>query len=110
MELKRKSLGKSNFSKIILLNLPKPWAWCFSSKHTKLTREEKDYIFSNLQNNAYSRTGVPVLGWMFDFSEFLKSYWVKTRNYGILEVYAFDKTSIRNYYGSYEILKIVEID
>ena len=76
----------------------------------KLTREEKDYIFSNLQNNAYSRTGVPVLGWMFDFSEFLKSYWVKTRNYGILEVYAFDKTSIHNYYGSYEILKIVEID
>lgn len=64
----------------------------------KLNREEKDYIFEKLQNNSYSRTGIPLLGYMFDFFEILNLYYVDSEVYGILKVYAPDKTSIRRYY------------
>lgn len=75
----------------------------------KLSREEKNWVFEKLQTNAYSRTGIPLMGWMFDLSDYLKTYWVKTRYYGILEVYSLDKTSIRNYFGSYYVLEIMEV-
>jgi len=81
------------------------------NKGIKLSREEKDWVFEKLQTNSYSKTGIPLMGWMFDLSEFLKEYWVELEyyDYGIVKVYSLDKTSIRNYYGSYNVLKIVDI-
>ena len=61
-----------------------------------LSREEKDWIYEFLRQNSYSRVGIPLLGWMFDFSEILKMFYVEY-TYGIIEkVYAPDKMSIRN--------------
>lgn len=73
----------------------------------KLSREEKNWIAEKLNTNSYSRTGIPLMGWMFSFRDVVKPYWVK--QYGqISERYAMDKTSIRaTTYG--RIDKIVEV-
>jgi hypothetical protein len=70
------------------------------------TREEKN-------RNLVFTSESPVYkfhGWLYDFREFLNEYWVETKYYGIMKVYAWDKTSIRkngstNWLG---ISKIVE--
>lgn len=74
-------------------------------KRNKLTRAEKDYLFRELNTNSYSRTGVPMSGWMFPFTEILRRFLVKIKYYGWSEVHAPDKTSIRDFYRS----QIVEI-
>lgn len=74
----------------------------------KLTRNEKDWITEQCNINTFSKTGIPLRGYMFDFSIILKRYWVKSVYGGIAEIYAIDKTSIRNYY-SLRINKIVKI-
>lgn len=73
----------------------------------KLSREEKNWIAEKLNTNCYSRTGIPLMGWMFSFRDVVKRYWVQ--QYGqIFERYAMDKTSIRaTTYG--RIDKIVEV-
>ena len=73
----------------------------------KLTREEKNWVAEKLQSNMYSKTAIPLMGWLFSFDDVVKKYWVK--QYGqITERYAMDKTSIRaTTYG--KIDKIVEI-
>lgn len=70
-----------------------------------LTRDEKDKLQNRLMNNSYSKTGVPIAGWMFDFYGYLKVYVVK--QYGSWnEVHAFDKTAIRNNtYGKIDAIK-----
>lgn len=40
----------------------------------KLTREEKNYIAKELNSNCYSRTGIPLMGWMFSFQDVAKRY------------------------------------
>lgn len=62
----------------------------------KLNRQEKDYLFKELNSNAYSKTGIPRHGWMFDFSVILKRFFVKFKYGHIQEYFAPDKTSIRN--------------
>lgn len=47
-------------------------------------------------------------GWAFMYAEYLRKFWVKTRYYGIIEVYAMNKTDIRKEYGR-EVIKIVEV-
>lgn len=47
-------------------------------------------------------------GWAFRYAEYLRKFWVKTRYYGILEVYALNKTDIRKEYG-HNVIKIVEV-
>ena len=73
----------------------------------KLSREEKNWVAENLNNNLYSKTAIPLMGWLFSFDDVVKKYWVK--QYGqIHERYAMDKTSIRaTTYG--KIDQIVEI-
>ena len=73
----------------------------------ELSQNDKNDLFSDLQDNTYSKIGVPLHGWMFDFLPWLKTYWVKLKT-GIIEVYALDKSSIRAYYGR-SVVKIVEI-
>lgn len=73
----------------------------------KLSREEKNWVAEKLNNNLYSKTAIPLMGWLFSFDDVVKKYWVK--QYGqITERYAMDKTSIRaTTYG--RIDQIVEI-
>lgn len=73
----------------------------------RLTRDEKNWITEKLHNNFYSRTAIPLMGWMFSFHDVVKRYWVM--QYGqISERYAMDKTSIRaTTFGRIE--KIVEV-
>ena len=72
-----------------------------------LTREEKNWLAKELDTNYYSRTAIPLMGWMFSFADVVKCYWVK--QYGMIrERYAIDKTSIRaTTYG--RIDKIIEV-
>ena len=71
----------------------------------KLTRLEKDSIHSL---NGVVKQG----GWMFDFRPFMKTYLVKDECYKWRELYAFDKTSLRNNYDGCKshILRIVELE
>lgn len=53
-------------------------------------------------------TAYKVGGWAFRYAEYLRKFWVKTKYYGILEIYALNKTDIRKEYGK-EIIKIMEV-
>jgi hypothetical protein len=60
----------------------------------RLSREEKNFLTRSVMLNSYSRSGIPVMGWMFDFSDVLKTFLVK--QYGRWEEHkGFDKTAIR---------------
>ncbi len=71
-------------------------------KGEKLSREDKNWITEQVNNNTYFCSAIPVLGWRFDFSDILNKYLVK--QYGQWnEYYAIDKTSLRkNLYGRIE--------
>jgi hypothetical protein len=80
----------------------------------ELTEEEKKLIhsvFSELWHVDAYRTGRYKLGgWIFDFSPWMKTYWVKVKYYGITEINAFNKTMIRqNAVTPSHILQIVEL-
>jgi hypothetical protein len=53
-----------------------------------LTAEEK---LQYVSESGYFRSG----GCTISFKKYQKRYWVKTKNYGIREVFAFNKTAIR---------------
>lgn len=78
------------------------------NNNIKLTREEKNYITDECYHNCFFKQGIPIIGWRVDFSDVLKCYVYK--QYGRwYEIYAIDKTSIRNaIYGT--ITKIVQVD
>jgi hypothetical protein len=72
-----------------------------------LNREEKDFITHNCKHNVFFKQGIPILGWKIDFSDVLKCYVYKQYDRWH-EIYAIDKTSIRNaIYGT--ITKIVQV-
>ncbi len=73
----------------------------------RLSREEKNWITRRVNDNAYFKFSIPVLGWRFDFSDVLNTYLV--RQYGRWQEYkATDKTALRNIlYGKVE--KIVQL-
>ena len=73
----------------------------------KLDRSQKNWLTEQVNNNSYSRTAIPLFGWMFPFEDDLKKYVVK--QYGHCQEYcAVDKTALRNYIGS-GINYIVEV-
>ena len=39
----------------------------------KLSREEKNWISYQVNHNPYFKSGIPVRGWRFDFSDILKT-------------------------------------
>lgn len=43
-------------------------------------------------------------------SAFFRVYWVKSRYYGIMELYAPNKSAIYAVLGKYQVLKIVEVE
>jgi len=68
-----------------------------------LSREEKNKLVFSSSDPNYK-----LYGWAYDFREFLKEFWVETKYYGIVKVYAFDKTAIRESKKVMNIVKIVE--
>jgi hypothetical protein len=71
----------------------------------ELTREDKNYITENVNCNNYSKSGIPLQGWLFSFKKILNSYLVK--QYGSWQEYnAIDKTSLRKFIGG-KIDKII---
>jgi len=75
----------------------------------KLDRNEKNSLYRILGSNSYSKTSVPLAGWMFDFGRWLHGYYVEGRYGHIFKTYALDKMSIRaNYQG--RIKRIVEFN
>lgn len=53
---------------------------------------------------------VKVGGWAFSLHEYCRAFWVKTRYYGIMELYAPNKSAIYSVLGRYHVLQIVEVD
>jgi hypothetical protein len=72
----------------------------------KLTRQEKNDLYKELQSNLYSKTGIPRHGWLFPFKEVLHKYFIEYNDSHVRVVYAPDKTSIRSF--EYGISKITE--
>lgn len=65
---------------------------------------DKNAILETLQNPV-----VKLGGWAFSLREFCRVYWVKSRYYGIMELYAPNKSAIYAVLGRYHVLKIVEV-
>ena len=57
---------------------------------------------------AIGRPWADIGGWRFPYDEYLRKFWVKTKYYGIIEVFALNKTDIRKAYTG--IIKIVEVE
>ena len=80
-------LSKLSTSKVYLLRAK-------LNSGQKMSREEKNWLAHAVNNNAYFRTAVPLMGYCFDFMDVLKRYIVN--QYGQwCEYYAPDKTSLR---------------
>lgn len=73
----------------------------------RISREEKNWITAQVNNNPYFKSAIPLRGYRFDFSDVLKTYLVK--QYGrYIEYRAIDKTSLRAMlYGRVE--RIIQI-
>lgn len=72
----------------------------------KLTRDEKNWITARVNDNVFSKFGIPVLGWMVSFHDYLRHF-IVFQHGRIYAIHAFDKTALRNVvYG--RIDKIVE--
>lgn len=52
---------------------------------------------------------VKIGGWAFSLREFCRVYWAKVRYYGIMELYAPNKSAIYSVLGKYHVLKIQEV-
>jgi hypothetical protein len=72
-----------------------------------LNQGEKNKLFERLQTNSFFKDAIPLFGVRFSYRPILKRYWVKTKYYGIQEVYSLNKTSIRNYFK--DCLEIKEV-
>ena len=75
----------------------------------KMTRQEKDKLYDEIAHNSYSKTGIPLGGWMFDFRHILKEYFIEYDHGHIQKVYAPDKMSIRNNLYESSIKRIIEV-
>lgn len=77
------------------------------NKNEKMERNEKDWLARNINQNAYFKKAVPLMGYRFNFEDVLKTYLVK--QYGHWQEYnAPDKKSLRTIIFG-RICKIVEI-
>ena len=75
---------------------------------TPMSRQQKNWLTDSVNSNTYFKSAVPLQGWMFDFSDILRTYIVK--QYGHWAEYkATDKTALRSFlYG--RIDSIVELN
>ena len=79
-------------------------------KKEKLTREEKNYITQQINNNHYYKDSICFMGWRYDFSDYLRTYIIKSKfdTNTWYEIKGIDKTSIRATIN-YKITKIIDI-
>lgn len=76
-------------------------------KGKEISRQEKNQLYKELESNSYSNRGIPLEGYMFDFSDILNEYFIEMKYGGIFGAFAIDKTSIRNnVIGIKRIIKI----
>ena len=82
------------------------------SKISNTDKEKLKIIFNELWHaEAYKYGVIKLRGYKIDFKKHLKTFWVKTKYYGIIEIRAFSKTFVRKCsVNSSHILKIVEIN
>lgn len=74
----------------------------------KLSREEKNWITEEVNKSCYFKYSIPVLGWVFDFSDVLRLFLVSQYNTWI-EFRAVDRTALRSILHG-RVDRIVEID
>ncbi len=77
----------------------------------KLDNSDKEFLVDKINCNSFSKSGIPIMGWMFSFRDFTKLYVVKFNNF-IHEYRAVNKTSLRKYLNStgyWQISYIVEV-
>ena len=97
---------RGNISKVKNTDI---WKIHKKALNNKWTQEEKNKVFELLKNNTYFSYGIPLYGVCFNFLPILNRFWVKVKHYGVLEVLAPNKMSIRNYYGNSNVFEIVEL-
>jgi hypothetical protein len=66
----------------------------------------KEYATLDTLKNPVVKVG----GWAFSLREVCRVFWVKTRYYGIMELYAPNKSAIYSILGRYHVLRIEEVD
>lgn len=69
----------------------------------------KEYYKQYATEETLKNPIVKIGGWAFSLREFCRRYWVKIRYYGIMELYAPNKSTIYTVLGKHNILKIVEV-
>lgn len=70
----------------------------------------KEYYRQSATLETLQTSIVKIGGWAFSLQEYCRCYWVKTRYYGIMELYAPNKTVIYSILGKYHVLKIQEVE
>lgn len=81
--------------------------------NNKLPQALKEYDNGNKKplKDLHIATQTPVYkcaGWCFPYSEYMRRFWVKTKYYGIIEIFALNKTDIRKELKS-NVIEIQEI-
>lgn len=76
-------------------------------KPEELTTDDKAEIFSEIQAQGQRGTSVRIMGVMLNFKPVLKRFWVKYKDYEIIEIYSPSKMNIRK--DRYTNRGIVEI-
>ena len=68
------------------------------ASNNTLTQSDKFYIIKELDTNSYYNCAIPVMGVKFDFSPFLKLFWVEISAISsIKKFYAIDLESLEMY-------------
>ena len=71
---------------------------------------DKEVVFKTCSNIVKQEVNNKLMGWIFPFASYMKTYLVKYEYSGWQEVKAFDKMCIRNsWYTNSGIIKIIEI-
>ena len=70
----------------------------------------KEYYKQSATMETLKNPVVKIGGWAFSLREFCRVYWVKVRYYGIMELYAPNKSAIYSVLGKYHVLKIQEVE
>ena len=84
---------------VLVNRIPEALAACDAGDYSKLKE-----LHIATQDPVYR-----CAGWAFPYREYMRRFWVKIKYYGIIEVYALNRTDIRREYKS-EVIKIVEVE
>jgi hypothetical protein len=98
----------TNGEKIIInnqLNSYRATEVLLRAANNSLTPEDKIYIIKEIISNSYFNYAIPVMGVKFDFSPFLKKYWVEIKPFGdtpeLRRFHAIDISSLQTYLSEY---------